>query len=186
MMRRLLLPAVLVLFTAGCGISAEDHPRPMPAPQLPTPATTRATAATSGSVLETLYFVRDGTLIAVTRKVPVHPSVTTLIADLAAGPSDQERGNGLTSALQGTDVVASVQIVDGLAAVELASAPAGAGRSDEALVYAQLVCTLTSRPDIRGVMFTRGGSSVGVPRGDGSLSQGPLTAGDYASLIGSR
>lgn len=191
-MTRLWPVALLALALAGCGISAEDHPRPMPRPNLPTPATTPATAPTpataaaSGSVAEVLYFVRNGALVAVTRKATFHPSTTTLIDDLEAGPSEAERDAGLTSALQGIDVVTSARVDDELAVVELASAPVGAGRSDEALIYAQLVCTLTSRPDIRGVMFTRNGTPVGVPRGDGSLSLGPLTAGDYASLIASR
>lgn len=187
MTRRILLPALTVALLAGCGIAAEGAPRgadppPGPFPALASPTPAAPFIAASGAVAEQLYFVKDGKLVAVTRHVDTMPTVDELITALQTGPTDAERDTGLSSALLRSDV-ASLIIDDGQAVVALASPIDGTGRSDEALAYAQLVCTLTARTEISGVSFTRDGQSLAVPRGDGSLSPGPLTAADYATLV---
>lgn len=75
-----------------------------------------------------------------------------------------------------------MQTSNGKAVIELATGLNGTGRTDDIFAFAQLVCTLTSRSDIRSVTFTRAGLPVEVPRGDGSLTSGPLVFADYASL----
>jgi hypothetical protein len=76
-----------------------------------------------------------------------------------------------------------VQNRNGQAIVELATSLGGTGRTDDILAFAQIVCTLTSRGDIRSVTFTRAGEPVEVPRADSSLTRNPLTAHDYTPLI---
>ena len=136
-------------------------------------------------MIERLFLVKDDTLTPVIRHVERQPTTDSLLNDLLAGPTDNERATGITSALQGGNVVAGIHLSGGQAVVELASAMDNTARNDEVLAYAQLVCTLTGRPDVDGVTFTRNGQPIGVPRGDGSLAQGPLTAADYASLLAS-
>jgi hypothetical protein len=137
----------------------------------------------SGSVRERLFLVRDGALVPVVRHVPTQPTAEALVTDLLAAPDDAERAAGLTTALLGAPPVTAVHVVNGLAQVELAQPAEGATRNDDQLAYAQIVSTLTARPDITGVVFVRDGQPLGVPRGDGSRSTGPLTAADYANLI---
>lgn len=174
---------------AGCGVQPEDEPRPILAPRGPFQALgprTPAPTATVGSTAEQLFLVKDGALVPVTRYVEHEPTVQSLISDLLAGPTEAERDAGITSALLGSRVVSAVRVTDGGAVVELASPIEGTGRNDEMLAYAQLVCTLTARPGISGVTFTQDQQPIGVPRADGSLSQGPLTTADYAHLIAER
>ncbi|MBX6357495.1 MAG: GerMN domain-containing protein [Micromonosporaceae bacterium] len=169
---------------AGCGVSPESEPHPIDPPRGPFRAITSPTpsAARSGAITQRLYLVKDGKLVAVTRHADVS-TVDALVSQLLSGPTEAERDSGLTSAIQGAVAVSAVHVEGDLATVELSSPVAETRRNDNLLAYAQLVCTLTTRPEIKGVMFTHDQTPVGVPRGDGSLSLGPLTRADYADLI---
>ena len=173
---------------AGCGVSAQSAPQPVDPPRGPFQAVTSPTPAAtdSGPVAQRLFMVKDGKLVAVTRHADRQPTVQTLIDDLLAGPTKAERDAGITSALQGAATVSGVRLDGDRATIELAAPLAETGRNDEVLAYAQVVCTLTARPEIRGVTFTRHQQPVRVPRADGQLSQGPLTAADYADLVGQK
>lgn len=187
-LHRLAAAGVAGLFVAalaaGCGVPVEDTAREVEQtgntapPPAPTPA-----AAASGPITEKLYLLSDGHLVAVERKVPTQPDAQQLLADLLAGPITAEQEAGYTSALTGTTAINSATDAAGSATVELSTALEGTGRSDDVLAFGQLVCTLSSRPDINQVMFTRQGQRVGVPRGNGALTEDPLTCSDYTNLL---
>ncbi|MGN9913424.1 GerMN domain-containing protein [Phytohabitans sp. LJ34] len=181
------LSVLLAAAVTGCGAQAEDLPREVNPPNGVSHAWATETPPDpgpgAGVVAERLYFVRDGELVAVTRNVDAQPSVDELVDDLLAGPTDVEQREGLTSSLLGNDIVVGVQLSDGRATVELTAALDESGRTDQILAFAQIVCTLTAQPGITAVRFTRGGQPVGVPHADGSLSEAPATAADYASLL---
>jgi hypothetical protein len=106
-----------------------------------------------------------------------------MVQDLVAGPTRAEQQDGLTSALAQMRVGSTI-VTQRRAAVEIGAPPVPGARSDEALAYAQIVCTLTSQgAEVGTVSFTRDAQTLAVPRGDGSLSTGPLTIADYAELI---
>jgi hypothetical protein len=107
------------------------------------------------------------------------------LQDLLAGPTVDERADGLSTALSAADVT-GLTIVQRRATVSVAARPDGAARSDEVLAYGQIVGTLTSQgAEVGTVSFTSGGRPLGVPKADGALSTGPLTIADYAGLIDS-
>jgi spore germination protein GerM len=114
--------------------------------------------------------------------VSIGPTVAELVDDLLAGPTPEERDEGITTALRATDV-AGVQVNEGRATVELTGMLDGGARTDQVLAFAQIVCTLTASPAIASVSFTHDRRAVGVPRADGSLSHAPATAADYAALL---
>ncbi|HEX5995813.1 MAG TPA: GerMN domain-containing protein [Jiangellales bacterium] len=175
---------LLTAAVAGCGVTPDDAPRVIDPPRSPFQAhESPSPAATTGANSQTLFLVKDGKLVVVTRHPDVAPTLDYLVAALVAGPTASEREQDITSALLGSKIVAAINASDGQAVVELAAPIEGAPRTDEVLAYAQLVCTLTTHPDVTGVTFIRDGRPVAVPRADGVLSQGPLTAADYAPLI---
>jgi hypothetical protein len=184
----LAVAVLAVAALAGCGVSPERDPRPIDQPKGPFGALASSPPAVtaSGSVPERLFLVKDGMITAVTRHVEREPTLDELIADLLNGPNESEGDAGMTSALLGGQVVSEVHLDGGQAMVELALPTEGTGRTNDVLAYAQVVCTLTARPDVRGVVFTRDQQAVGVPRADGQLSLGPLTAADYAALVAPR
>jgi hypothetical protein len=184
--------ALLVPFMlAACGVPAEDEPRAITLDASPTtaasgpgaPAPEVTSSTESEPVVEVLYFVRDGRLVAARRPVDRLPPPETHLEHLLAGPTDAEHGKGLSSALTGLGITAHLRIEVQAAVVDLGVQPDNAGRSDEVLAYGQLVCTLTARADVDTVSFHYEGQPVDVPRGDASLGRQPLTAADYASLV---
>ncbi|GAA1382781.1 GerMN domain-containing protein [Catellatospora chokoriensis] len=176
---------LLAVLAAGCGVPTEDTAREIERTGKATPAAPTPAAEASGPVTEKLYLLRDGHLVAVQRRVPTQPDAQQLLAHLLAGPIPAEQDADLTSALAGTTAINSATDAAGSATVELSTELEGTGRSDDVLAFGQLVCTLSSRPDINQVLFTRQGARVGVPRGNGSLTEDPLTCDDYANLVAS-
>ncbi|MEU8262573.1 GerMN domain-containing protein [Micromonospora sp. NPDC048999] len=187
MNRRVSIMAVAALLLAGCGVPVDEAPRRVPGPPRAyrTPAGDGA-ESNAGRVNESLCFVRDDHLRTVVRRVDYLPDVDTHLRHLLAGPGDAERDAGFTSALAGTTSVAGARLSGGVAEVEVGGASDETGRSDQILAFGQIVCTLTTRADVHGVTFRRDGQPLEVPRADGSLSRVPLTATDYAPLIGRR
>jgi hypothetical protein len=168
----------------GCGVPAEDEPRPIEPSLVIGPPPTQAAAGSGGTVLERLFFVRDGRLVAVDRQVTAAGNVAALLADLAAGPTDAERDDRLTSALTGTDLIAGARLVDGTAEVSLR--PQVGGRTDEILAIGQIVCTLDARADVDTVQFLRDEQVLAVPGADGLVTAAPLTSANYQALITDR
>jgi len=176
---------LLVLLLAGCGVPTDDQPRAVEAPPGPFPTPGTAISDPAGRFTEALYFVRDDRLILVYRRLDMSPTVTQHLAHLLAGPNEAERAEGLATALPGAVTVAGVRLTGARAEVDVPPVVDGAGRSDEVFAFGQIVCTLTARPEVDAVSFLRDGEPLGVPRADGSLSQGPFTAADYVELSGS-
>ncbi|MEU3453503.1 GerMN domain-containing protein [Micromonospora sp. NPDC006766] len=187
MNRRVSIVAVAALLLAGCGVPVDEEPRRVPGPpRAYSPPAGDGAASNAGRVNESLCFVRDDRLRTVVRRVDYLPDVDTHLRHLLAGPGDAERDVGFTSALAGTTSVAGARLSGGVAEVEVGGPSDETGRSDQIVAYGQIVCTLSSRADVHGVTFSRYGQPLAVPRADGSLSVVPLTATDYAPLIGRR
>ena len=173
----------LAVLLAGCGVPLEDEARALPSQSANVPPSATPAVPETGPITETIYLVKGGLLVAVPRNVPAEPAVDKLMADLLAGPTEAEKAAGIGSALLGSKVVAAVQVHNGIATVELAANLEGTGRTDDVLAYGQIVCTLTTRPDVSWTTFTRDGQPIEVPRGDGSLTGDPLNAASYSRLI---
>ncbi|PZF94739.1 GerMN domain-containing protein [Micromonospora deserti] len=178
---------VAVVLLAGCGVPTEGAPRTVPPPPGPFPSpATGAPVPPAGPVTEVLCLVRDDRLVTVERRVDGVPTVDAQLAHLLAGPTAAERDRGLTTALPGAVTTATARVSEARAEVDVGAPGEETGRSDEVLAFGQIVCTLTARDDIDTVSFLRAGTPLGVPRADGSLTQQPLTAADYADLVAPR
>ncbi|MDR7276256.1 GerMN domain-containing protein [Catenuloplanes atrovinosus] len=177
-MRRLAL--VLPLLLAGCGIPLDDAPRE---PDDPRPYRSGTpTAPGVGSAVERLCLIKDSRIARIQRRLPTGRNAAEQLADLFAGPNAKEQADGYTSALTGSAITPRLTLDGAAATVEIGDWTAY-NRSDEVLAFGQVVCTLTSRPEIGTVTFTSGGEPISVPRADLSLSDGPLTLVDYDELI---
>ena len=182
------LAVATVLGLSACGVGVEDDPREVQPPiEFQTAAPTASSPPAGNTrITQRLYFLRDGNLVPVTRRVTSAPTVASLLAELVAGPTQAESNAGLTSALLGNGVVASVTTRGSLIDVELVAGTADTGRTDEIPALGQIVCTLTGSPGVTGVRFTSDGQAISVPRDDASLTQGPLVCEDYEALIAER
>jgi len=175
-----LLPAALL---CGCGIAPEPAARAVaqdaPGPQVPPPS---SGGGTIGQGRERLFLVRGDALVAVSRTTARRKDPSAALADLLTGPSTEERARGLTSALPADAGAVLLRLEQGTALVSLGDQLSDSGRSDQVLALAQVVSTLDALPEVMAVRFLKDGEPLDVPRGDGSLSTGPLTAADYAAL----
>jgi hypothetical protein len=177
------LPALMlvVLAAAGCGVPLDDEPRSL-GPSGRVDRSGSPAAPVAGSTVLRLYLVRDGRLVRVPRRVPAPLTPAQQLDTLLAGPTAEESEDGLSSALTTTTVTA-VELVGRRATVILGDRTGPAVRSDEVLGFGQIVCTLTSLPDVGTVSFVADGAPLWVPRSDGSLAGTPLTIADYSSLL---
>lgn len=191
MNRKAVVVLLAVLVLGGCGVRTEREPTLVEAPAGPFSAlaSTQPVApsvAAAGPLRQQVYFVKNGKVAPVARRSAAQPSIESLLDLLRTGPTQSEQDDGYSTTLTGTQLVIGVHQDGSAAVVDLAPLAEGSARSDEALVYAQIVATLCARPDVSAVSFIRDGQPVPVPRGDGSLSIGPFTAADYADLISGR
>ena len=188
-MRRVAGTAIgLVVLAAGCGVATDDGPRALPRGDVPfellAPSTTTVSSTTPVAVTTEVpvYLVGAGRLNVVRRLVESPPSLFRAIESLLAGPTAEEAGAGLRSAVTNQTRLLSVRVQSGVATIDLSGEFATIGGQEQILALAQLVYTATAAQGVLGVRFSLDGKTVEVPRGDGTLSQEPLGPADYAGL----
>lgn len=170
------------LLAAGCGIPADPHPVAVPGgvvrPALgPTTNTTTPTPASQATV----FFVQAEHLVPVPRST-TRPDMQAVLQVLFSGPTETELAAGLRTAISAQPNVRSVGTEGSTAVIDLTPTFVEVGGEEQILALAQIVLTATATPGITNVRFQLEGQAVEVPRADGTLSSGPLTATDYASL----
>jgi hypothetical protein len=175
----LLVP--VVLGPAGCGVPVDAEPRRLGEPGR-VDASGGPAPHVAGSTVLRLYLVRDGRLVRVPRRVPAPLTAAQQLDNLLAGPTAEESEDGLSTALS-TMAVTDVSLAGRRATITLGDRAGQGFRSDEVLAFGQIVCTLTSLPDVGTVSFVADGAPLWVPRADGSLADTPLTIADYSDLL---
>jgi hypothetical protein len=102
-----------------------------------------------------------------------------LLTALAAGPTEEERAQGLSTALpSGVSLTATI---DGATAtIDLSGA---APLSSNRRAVAQLVLTAASLPGVDAVLLTSDGEPVEAPLPSGALTDAPLLPADYAVFL---
>ena len=186
-MKRLASAAALVVL-AGCGVATDDGPRALPRGDVPfellAPSTTTVSSTTPVAVTTEVpvYLVGTGRLTVVRRLVESPPSLFRAIESLLAGPTAEEAGAGLRSAVTNQTRLLSVRVQSGVATIDLSGEFAAIGGQEQILALAQLVYTATAAQGVLGVRLSLDGKAVEVPRDDGTLTQEPLGPADYAGL----
>jgi spore germination protein GerM len=181
------LTAIAIASTiAGCGVRTQADPEELNRDDVPFGLLEPGSAGASpeqGDTPFVLYFVDDaGALAPVVRTNPDPLGPGETLRELLAGPNAVEAELGLATAIPpGTNARAAVLSGD-LVVIELAGSVVEASRIDAVAAIAQLVFTVTELGDVTQVLFRLADESVEVPRGDGTLTAGPVERGDYASL----
>ncbi len=148
-MRRLLPLIAVAALAAGCGHSPRSSSPPV-GTHSSTVVTTTAPSTTTlpnsrGQVLGRVYFLRDGKVAPVARPLSPPTVATGALEQLAAGPSDAEQADGLTSGAPSAPP--GLTVAGGVATVDAANV------SHTGL--AQIVYTLTQFPSVQGVRASR-------------------------------
>ena len=181
-MNRLLLVLVVLLMTA-CGVPQEEQPRALQRDDAPFRIFDNQVAPPPQGVLEAeLWFLRGEQLVPLERPLELPGSPQQVLEQLLGGPTEEELGQGVSSALPDTLELLDLTVSEGVAIVTLADF----GEQVQVPAYAQIVATLDGRPEISGVRFRTPDGDASVPRGEGGLSSEALTREDYAVLLGLR
>ncbi len=172
------------LFVTACGVPVDHTARTLDPDSAPYRVVTRdRIAPPPGSYRIVVFLVRDGALVPVPRRVKAQPTPTDVLRTLSAGPTAQERSEGLRTALPVEDDPEVLRTVDHIVTLNVPSTAESSNRTDAVFGFAQLVLTLTSLPSVSGVVFQDQGRPLQVPRADGSLTTEPLARVDYRELI---
>jgi spore germination protein GerM len=111
--------------------------------------------------------------------------VERVLEVLGAGPDEDARASGQSSAVPTSSALVLVEVVDGVATVALDPAtPIPADRLP--LAVGQVVLSVTSAPGVSEVLVSVAGAAVQVPLPGGELTSGPVSADDYAELVPDR
>ncbi len=132
-----------------------------------------------------LYLVREDRLVHVTRDLRAGAGLTETVASLLAGPTDSEARAGLATAIPSSTALGGVDIDGTTATVDLTNDFTAIGGIEEILAVGQIVLTLTGFDGVDDVVIGLEGRVTAVPTGSGALTERPVSAQDYAELLGS-
>jgi germination protein M len=149
-----------------------------------TPTNDAATPTPERTLQLSVYFIRDEKIAAAHRTVPHTLQVAAAaIEQLLAGPTDEEREAGLSSAIpEGTRYLGTT-IENGIVTVNLSSEfESGGGSFSMTARLAQVVYTLTQFPTVDAVLFELDGEPVEVFGGEGLVLDHPVDRSNFEEL----
>jgi len=189
--------------SAAASVDADPDLTPGPSGAVPSPSGTpsdepgvspTASQSSPGPAATTMviraYFVLGGPpgssgLVAVLREVPKSTTpATAAINALLSGPSADERGHQITSAMPDGSKLLGLTIKNGLATINLSSEFESAGGS--ASIHnrlGQVVYTLTQFSTVHSVAFQIEGRTVSVFGVEGVALDGPVGRADYLDQL---
>lgn len=177
----------------GCGVPTGGDPRVVAPSDLPNALSAPSAPPTQTSAPQPMadsgqvFLVSPGdVLVPRPRDLPaggVEARLQELLDSLAAGPTEGERDQQLSTALP-PDVELDVAETSGNTVTIDISVPAEAptGWASRRAV-AQIVLTATSAPEVRSVLLRLAGEPIEAPLPGGELVSRPLTADDYAVFL---
>lgn len=183
-----LLALALCAVLAGCGVSAQSAPRRLNPKDVPygllsqsaSPSTSLPGMATARV---TIYMENgDGRLVPVHRDVRWPASLSAILGQLAAGPTDAESSQGLVSPASSIGPFHVGVVSDGVVSVRMPKGFQSLSGLDQQLAAAQIVFTVTTFTGITGVRFLVDGQVARVPSGNGRLTRGTSTRQDFRGL----
>jgi hypothetical protein len=193
--RRAATVVALLLTLVACGVPADGTVRTVDPDAVPygllrtapveSPAPTVAGPAVT---VPQVYFLDDeDQLVPEPQPVPaagLEPVLDALLSRLAQGPSEQQLDQGLGSALGPDTGLELVSVVDRVAHVQVTPSSQSPAADRIPLAIGQVVLTATSVDGVDRVAFVRDGVPLEVPLPGGARTSQPVSASDYASLLG--
>lgn len=141
------------------------------------PATTTSTLTSQPNLVDVkVYFLRDERLVTAHRQVPGPAILREAVMELLAGPTAAELAAGLTSTVPTDTTLLDVNLVDGLATVDLSS-DFGTGGGSLSMIarVAQVVFTITQFDNTDRVQFWMESEPIVSLGGEGPTLDEPQT-----------
>lgn len=155
-------------------------------PTTTTPAVTTTTIATTEPTTTLprlidvkVYLLREEQIVISHREVPGPAVLRGALTELLAGPTAAEATDGLHSEVPTGTELLGVNLVDGLATVDLSSeAESGGGTMSMTARIAQIVFTATQFPNVDEVLFWLDGAPIDFFGGEGIVLDQPVGRSD--------
>jgi|GEM_PF-1103916 len=188
------LTALTALTATGCGAPGDGTVRAVPSDDVPyrlldaAPDPTVPLPEPTGDVTAPQVYLVDTEqrLVPVPLEVDadgLEPVEESVLAVLAAGPTEVQRAEGLGTALTPDVVLRLVDVTDGVARISVGPNDSAPAADRLPLAVGQVVLSATSVSGVDRVLLLQDGTPVEAPLPGGALTGEPLTAADYASLI---
>jgi germination protein M len=188
---------------AGCGgddpvavgpvPSEQEAPAASPAPPAAAPAPPAASPGAPGepseeaaetTTYEVWFALGDKLFVARRTQEATRRVGTAALEALLAGPSQDEAGASVTTAIPEDTQLLGLSVEDRVATVDLSSEfESGGGSLSMFLRLGQVVYTLTQFPTVDRVRFHLDGEPVDVFSGEGIVLDDPVTRKDYEDLL---
>ena len=184
-----------LLLTVACGVPEDGSTRSVADDDVPyrllqnssaVAAPTHAPQGRDVTAPQVFLVDREGNLVPRALQVPVggpEQVADAALRALAAGPTDLQRGSGLSTALGPDGRVRLLDLAEGTARVSLDVPESGVSADRLPLAVGQVVLTAVSVQGVDRVQLVRDGQLVGAPLPGGEQTTEPLVAADYASLL---
>lgn len=178
---------VLGAGVSGCGVPADSRARPVASIEIPVglspgdPGPTTTVVDTSAVIV---WFVREAALVRSVHDVPSPAEPDRALAELLAGPTEEDQRAQLRSAIADPAAVVGVRVVGGIGAVDLAPSFAEIPANDQILAVAQIVLTLTDLRGVGRVRFIVDDTPVAVPLPNGDTTSDSVSRDEYLELVG--
>lgn len=189
MKRAIVLAAVVGLLAVACGERGPGVIGPAPTGATPTGGPTESPVADETVTLDVWFAYvprgeREG-LFVTERTLPATQAVgRAALTELFEGPTRQEAGAGVSTAVPDGTEILDLSIKDGVATVDLsAEFEQGGGSSAEMMQLAQLTYTLTQFASVDAVALEIEGEPVEVFGGHGIIIDHPMTRRDFEQLL---
>ena len=192
--RRAVIVVLLMLALTACGVPRDGTTRTVQSDKVPynllapTPARSANPTVTDRPVtVPQLFFVdADDQLVPQAQPLAasgVEPVVRGLLQRLSAGPTELERGRGLSSALGPGVKLRLVGLSEGLATIEVSPSEPAPAADRLPVAVGQIVLTVASVDGVDFVRFVQHGVGIEAPLPGGARTAQPVGASDYVSLL---
>ncbi len=190
-----ILAVVVVLLLASCGLPGDGDVEQVSNDAVPYELLEPVAPSPGGDVDDggkhatpkVFWLLDDDRLISDTAAPSCgeEPSVVVerVLEELAAGPGEDARAAGRSTAIPPESVLALVRIDDGGTAEVMVDPETAISPDRLPAAVGQIVLTVTSAPGVRSVVLVSSTEPVPVPLPGGPLAEGPVTAKDYADLL---
>lgn len=185
MRRALPLCLAAALLLTGCGTKTAGRSTTATSAAPPATATTGPSDTQPKGQTLRVYFLRDDRVAPVARTVPRTQAVArAALAQLVAGPTVEERGQGLISEVPHETELRGLTIAGGEATVDFTGSSFWQeGQRSSPARFAQVVYTLTQFPTVQRVRFEADGKPLpGLVDGNSKPLDHPASRSDYEWL----
>ncbi len=182
--------AAVMTAVASCGLPVDNSPQAIPADEMPLALSEPNTTIPSisrllGSIPEEIYLLGpDAQLVGRIRYLRPPPTPQEILDALDAGPDPTELDQGIQSAIPSSANLTAGGLNGGILTVVLDPSFGSLRPGQATYEFAQIVYSVTSLPQVHGVLFEYAGAVILPVIGNGSIATSYIVhRSDYAQLV---